>query len=275
MRRIFLGLILVIASSISYSVFNSYGWTVSIRDIGPTSLYLLGVYDQNPLEKELAPLHLNKTQHIIIILVDGLGYYQLKKANEVGFSTPFINNLAANGIFIKAHTVYPPVTITAHTALFQFDHSTIFEKVSENGMKAIVIFGPKIEEELPLSGAKVIIPKDYDGDGTAGDNDVSITSQKVLKNDGPNLLFIHLSVDSTAHRFGPYSEKSFKDIKKTDAYIGMILRELKKLDLYKDAIVIVTADHGLHKASSGGAHGTILPDDMTIPIIFCSISKLT
>jgi arylsulfatase A-like enzyme len=81
---------------------------------------------------------------------------------------------------------------------------------------------------------------------------------------GFNLMLVHFpDGDLAGHDEGWMSRKQLKAYAKDDESFGSILESLKEYGLYESTIIIVTSDHGGHDT----AHGTDLPEDMTIPWI--------
>ena len=66
----------------------------------------------------------------------------------------------------------------------------------------------------------------------------------------PHLISLYFSnVDQTGHRFGPDSSEVEKKILELDRDLGYLFRELKKIDL--DINTIVLSDHGMQRVGKG------------------------
>lgn len=81
---------------------------------------------------------------------------------------------------------------------------------------------------------------------------------------GFDLMFVHFpSGDLEGHDSGWMSRSQLGAYTNDDQSLGFILESLKKRDMYKDTLIIVTSDHGGHDST----HGLDVPEDMTIPWI--------
>ena len=74
-----------------------------------------------------------------------------------------------------------------------------------------------------------------------------------INHKSPHLLFIQFDgVDAVGHGKGYGSTEHLDEITKIDAYIGSIYNKLEDLEILKDTLFIVTADHG---GTLKGTHG--------------------
>ncbi|MFQ6051728.1 MAG: alkaline phosphatase family protein [Candidatus Hydrothermarchaeota archaeon] len=199
-------------------------------------------------------------KRVILIVVDGMGWYTLENGLRVK-ELPTFRYLIKNGIYVKARSVYPSDTKHGHRAIFYGkSEKTIFQILKEKGLKSASISNEKLYEKAFPYGAEIIEVKDLDMDGFVGDDDDIVLTVKKLK-DGYSLMFIHLSVDYTSHKYGPYSYQAINDLEDADSQIKEIVRK------YPGSILIITADHGMHETLSGGEHGSMHEKDISVPII--------
>jgi predicted AlkP superfamily pyrophosphatase or phosphodiesterase len=107
----------------------------------------------------------------------------------------------------------------------------------------------------------MVVVDDTNGDGST-DDEVTERAIAAYEN-GIRLLYMHLvDTDRTLHAYGPYSGKSHDSAARADALIGRMVSRFRK-----GTMLIVVADHGGHDVEGGrGDHGSLLPQDMLIPL---------
>jgi predicted AlkP superfamily pyrophosphatase or phosphodiesterase len=223
--------------------------------------------------------------NVVILMVDGLRPDALKLAK-----TPVLEGLIKRGSStMKAQTVTPSLTLPAFASMLTglpveqhgvnwneyeaprgfIKAPTVFEIASFNGSKWGAIF---IQKEKLLHLAKpdrrVLL-------SLCSINESSCTAKKVATdvittyknaNDSrkPSLFLIHLAeTDMAGHADGWMSKPYLKAVEDVDRAIGAVIKGFKDLELYEKTTFIITSDHGGH----GTTHGTMMPEDMTIPWI--------
>ncbi len=222
--------------------------------ISPTIQSILNVSEEST---KISRYH---GKRVILVVVDGMGWYTLENCLNVK-ELPTFRYLIENGKYVKARTVYPSDTKHGHEAIFYGNSGkTIFQILKEKGLKSASVSNEKLYEKAFPYGAEIIDVKDLDGDGLEGDDDDVVLTIKKLKNNY-SLIFVHLSVDWTSHKYGPYSYQAINDLEDADKQIKEIIEK------YSDSIMIVTADHGMHETLNGGEHGSMHEKDMIVPII--------
>jgi predicted AlkP superfamily pyrophosphatase or phosphodiesterase len=114
--------------------------------------------------------------------------------------------------------------------------------------------------------AGMVSVSDTNGDGSTDDEVAARALAEHMS--GRRLLYVHLSdMDRALHATGPYSAASRDAAVRTDALTGRLVSGAKP-----GTLIIVTADHGGHDIAGGqGDHGSLLPDDMLVPIFVCAI----
>lgn len=236
---------------------------------------------------------------VVVISIDGLGTHLLSTLSPA--EVPHLTKLARDGDqAIRAETIALAKTIPGHASMLsgvdtpkhQRSHNdfdpdlkklevpTIFDLAKLNGLRVAAVFGKDKLSFLFDTGAldKNIIPRawpigDWWGRIPSVVDDRAIS---VLKNDKPDLLFIHYAwVDSIGHIFKWESVPQRFAVRNVDDSLGRLIAFLDKnistLNPSGDGYaMIVTADHGGNDVSHGQGHDGILnsPEtDLVIPWI--------
>lgn len=96
------------------------------------------------------------------------------------------------------------------------------------------------------------------------ENKVAEVAAEYFTNNKPKFLFIHIDhVDGAGHKFGHGTERYFDSITKADKLIGKIVDAVEQVDLMKNTLFIISADHG----GNGTSHGGETLGEVEIPII--------
>ena len=206
---------------------------------------------------------------IIVYYVDALGYERYEKAKANGT----INNIVGLGTPLEATCVYPSVSRVNSRALVTGqpsnltkgdfgsgipDVETIFDRLQAQGKSAVWIDGVSAPVFI---GDDVIYRPDTNGNGKETDEISGEAIRQYLK--GTSLIIVHFKdTDKKGHAKGPESPEAVAALKEADNTIGCI-----NSVLCPGTVIVVWADHGMHDISSGGNHGTLLPEDMIVPLI--------
>ncbi|CAJ35303.1 alkaline phosphatase family protein [Methanocella arvoryzae] len=206
---------------------------------------------------------------IILYYVDALGYERYQKAKANGT----INNITALGDPIEATCVYPSISRVNSRALvtgkpsnltkgdFRIgipDADTILDRLQAQGKSAVWIDGVSSPVFL---GDDIVYRPDTNHNSRETDEITAEAIRQYLS--GTNMIFVHFKdTDKKAHAFGPESEQAVAALIDADSAIGCI-----NSVLCPGTVVVVYADHGVHDIRSGGNHGTLLPEDMIVPIV--------
>jgi predicted AlkP superfamily phosphohydrolase/phosphomutase len=233
---------------------------VSTLDIAPSILYAMDAGGEEGF--------LNKTGRIVLIYVDALGYDRYMDARSNGL----VNNISSLGEPIKAVCVFPSVTQANAKSMatglapnmskgdfrsYEPEGKTIVEILNEQGQYAVWVDG----QSPPVNISSTVYRLDANGDDSADDEvvDAAIWEYRT----GSKLTILHFkSTDLEMHDYGPYSPEARASLQTADSLIGILLASMDG-----NTTVIVYSDHGCHNIYNGGNHGTLLPDDMYIPII--------
>jgi hypothetical protein len=234
---------------------------VSTLDIEPSVLYALGIGGDDDL------IHTNASR-VVIFYVDALGYQRYSDARNESL----VDNISSLGETIKAIDVFPSVSIVNSKALvtgkapdlykgelksYLPDGPTMLDIAGQHGLQAVWVDG----KATPVTLSQTLHTVDLNGNGFEGDEvaDAAIARYKA----GENLTIVHFKdTDTIAHSTGPESAESKAALKRTDEMIGKIVNSLDN-----GTIVIVFSDHGGHPVENGGNHGSLLPEDMIVPIV--------
>ncbi|MGA8114198.1 MAG: alkaline phosphatase family protein [Actinocatenispora sp.] len=242
----------------------------SLADLLPSTLAALGVPGDDPLG--LADGTLAGVRSAVVLLVDGLGYHQLRTA------APVAPGLAAAlagraGVLSSLTSAFPSTTptslVTVGTGAPPGQHGVVgftvlvpgtdrtithitwdadvdprrwqpldtqFDRATAAGVAAVATGSPKFAE----SGLTVAA---YRGAGYRGAQDVPETVAAVLaalREPGRSLVYAyHPDVDRVAHLDGPDSPEWLTEAAVADELITGIAAGLPA-----DAALLVTADHG-------------------------------
>ncbi len=244
----------------------------AIIDLAPTVAGALGV--SSPAKTTGRALGAYESDHAVMIFLDGFGYRQYVARRDTGI-TPFLDSLQGPRL---AQTVYPSITRASTAAMItgttpdingvrarnqrSTDVQTIFDTVSEAGLVSAAVEGDALAFNMP--GTEVILSGDRDGNGHTDDNTYA-NALEVINGGVPDLLWVHFhGIDDVGHTFGPDAEEVLAKMSEVDAYVRNLC-----LALPSNTLVLIFSDHGMHTVGEGerlGNHGTLLAEDMFVPI---------
>jgi hypothetical protein len=234
---------------------------VSTLDVAPSVLYALDAGGREDL------IHY-KADKVVICYIDAFGYYRYLDAKDRGL----IENISSLGDPVKAICVYPSVTqpnaksmatglapnlVRGDFRSYLPYNDTIIDIVVKNGKQAMWVDG----DSPPVYVNDTILNIDWNSDGSKDDEatDAAIREYEA----GDSLVVVHFKdTDKVMHDYGPYTPEAQASVKYADSLVGKIMDNLDN-----GTILIIYADHGCHTITNGGNHGTLLPDDMYIPLI--------
>ena len=211
-------------------------------------------------------LRLSRVSHSVVILVDGLGFENLRAASAYGRflnqncqrsircefpSTTassiagFATGLRSNQHGLVGYSVYDrsnQTTINLLTGWESDAHARRFKKVSTlaEASTAVPVFSiaPKVYENsgftaLTMSGAKYVgadsIPERFEA------------AEKLIRNSVASLSYLYVpELDQIAHRHGVESNQWLHALEELDLVVNRFISKLGN-----DVGVIVTADHGV------------------------------
>jgi hypothetical protein len=247
--------------------------SAGITDIAPTAAAALGL-----APPEQATGHAWQTApaaHVLLLFLDGLGYVRYADAAAAGL-IPVLSSLGAPQVGL---TVYPPCTSVASAALLtgaapaasgvdrrgirKTEAETLFDVAAAAGLEVVAVEGDALA--FNLRNAEMTLSGDRDGNGSTDDN-VLGNALAVLEGGMPDLFYVHFhGIDDAGHDYGPRTPEEEAAIAYVDAAVGQLLDALPA-----DTLVIIFADHGMHRVEEEGRlgnHGNLIAEDMFIPIL--------
>lgn len=210
--------------------------------------------------------------HVIVISIDGARPDAIQMIDA-----PHLQSLAETGaVDWESQTIHPSVTVPAHTSLLTglnimqhgvFHNEYRDEKINlpsfitiaaENGIPSAMIVGKEKLHQLHTR-EDVFYEFATRGDGSV----VGIAIERLQA--GDQLLFVHLpNPDFFGHGHGWMTDFYLSELEITDFHVGRIIEALDELGIRETTLIVVTSDHG----GMGYGHGSLAPEDMTIPLIF-------
>ena len=244
----------------------------SITDIAPTAAFALGI---GPMSQATGkPILETQAAHVCLIFLDAFGYIPYQQAVQDGL-IPYLSSLDTP---IMALTVYPPATVPASASILtgatkevhgvdersirKTEAETLFDIATQNGLTVSAVEGDALS--FQLRNAYFILSGDRNENGSTND-EVFANALQVLEEGMPDLLWIHFhGIDDAGHTYGPGSPEENEAVQQVDAAVEEIIKQIPE-----DSLIIIFADHGMHKVEDNekkGNHGNLIPKDMLIPI---------
>jgi predicted AlkP superfamily pyrophosphatase or phosphodiesterase len=216
------------------------------------------------------------SEKVILILVDGM-----RPDGMMGCGNQFAEKLIKESTYsLKAQTVMPSVTLPCHMSLFHSVDPTrhgivtntyvpqvrpiegLFDRLDKFDKKCAFFY--TWEELRDLSRPDHLHQALCINQHYQSDTDIKITDAaiKYINDEEPDFLFLYLGETDEVggHDCGWMSEQYMKSVSK-----ALSCTEKLKNSISDDYTIILVADHGGHDRS----HGDDIPEDMTIPIVFC------
>jgi len=243
-----------------------------IVDIAPTIASALGL--PTPEKAVGTPMTAERAPHVVMIFLDGFGYRRYMEVRGQGLM-PYLDSLDVPQL---ALTVYPSVTKVASAAMVTgappvvngardrgtraTEVETIFDVVAHHGKRGVAVEGNALS--FNLRNADLILSGDRDGDGHSDDNTFA-NAMEVVGEGLPEFLWVHWhGIDDVGHTYGPHTPEEEAKMSEVDGYVGELIGTLPA-----DTLVIICADHGMHRVNEGerlGNHGTLMAEDMFFPM---------
>lgn len=208
---------------------------------------------------------LEEEDKVMVILLDGFGFYQYKWAKERG-DIPFLESLFQH----EAFGVYVPVTnagfaamITGQTPKINGVHNRSYREVKTESIFGYAVNSDKkailLEADIKILNTEIepILHLDMNKNGDI-DDEIYESAKKIAEEDY-DLVFIHFhGIDDRGHTYGLEGEEVASYLAQIDQYV----KELSEIWGYQ---MILTADHGMDFAENGGYHGNGNAMDMVVP----------
>ncbi len=236
----------------------------SVLDVAPTACEALGLAGRFD---GVSRSRVNASQ-VVVIYADAVGWYRYQWARPAMRNLSRLSPEAACCVYPSISNVNAAAMLTGavpeRSGVDRWDNRTMLTDDAiglalRNGVSAAWINGPK---PPPVAlGRGLVVAGDADGDGSPDDE---VTSRALAEyQNGTRLLYVHLvGADRALHASGPYSRRSLDAVARIDALIGQLAGQLRP-----GTLLIVVADHGGHEIAGGlGDHGSLLPQDMLVPI---------
>lgn len=211
---------------------------------------------------------------VVLILVDGL-----RPDGLLGCGNPFAEKLIAQSSHaLDATTVYPSVTLPCHMSLFHSvdpDRHGILSNTYVPQVRPIVGLFDQLDtfgkvngffynwEQLRDLARPGHLHTSMYLNMRQPDTDDRLTDACIdfVKRVQPDFTFLYLGeTDEMGHDKGWMSEAYLNTVNNAVSCIQRVYENLPE-----GYTLIVTADHGGHERS----HGSTMPEDMVIPILFC------
>ena len=212
---------------------------------------------------------------VILISIDGMRPDGLKQCGNA-----FVDELQKIASFtFDAKTVFPSITLPCHLSMFHSvppeRHGTmsndyvkpvhvvsgLFEQIKMSGKRSAMYYGWEPLREISRPGS--LIAAEYINAYSFEHSDGVLTSRALdyIKLAKPDFVFLYMvETDEKGGHDSGWMTETYLD------YINHAIKNVERVIKETDGeyTVIVTADHGGHAR----CHGTDLPEDMTIPMIF-------
>ncbi len=201
---------------------------------------------------------------VMIVSIDGLRPDVALRADM-----PQLRALMADGSFtFFAYTTPAAVTLPSHTSMLtgvtierhgitgnddiaaaneKILVPTIFDLTKKAGISSGMAAG-KTKFSIYAAGKAI----NFAWFDKATSDTVAGQAVNIIRQHQPRLMFVHFpEVDAVGHSKGWGSQLQIAAVQRTDKALGMVIDELKRLDLYDKTNIIISADHG----GSGLNHG--------------------
>lgn len=212
---------------------------------------------------------------VILISIDGMRPDGLKMCGS-----EYLDEILKNSTYtFNAKTVYPSVTLPCHLSMFHSvppeRHGTntndyvvpvrpvngLFEQLNMAGKRSAMYYGWEQLRDIGRPGS--LVASEYINAYSFEHTDAILTDRALdyIKIAKPDFVFLYMveTDEKGGHDTGWMSETYLSYVKCAIDNVKRVINETSG-----EYTIIVTADHGGHDR----IHGTDIPEDMTIPIIF-------
>ncbi|NWF64136.1 MAG: alkaline phosphatase family protein [Chloroflexi bacterium] len=211
-------------------------------------------------------------RRVLILSIDGFRPDAIPLA-----PMPFLTSLLSQSAYsLTAQTVYPSVTLVAHTSMLSGQcpakHKVDWnDYIPENGYAQVndlfdIAHAAEMQTVMYVGKEKlrqITEPQSTDIFKFINDRDLVITDDLIQNFPSDfRLMFVHFpTTDWMGHEYGWLSGEQLSVLFRADQALEMLVTELDHRGLMSETLFILTADHGGH----GTTHGSSLYEDMTIP----------
>ncbi len=237
---------------------------------------------------------------IILISIDTVNPYYLGAYGNNNSPTPTIDKIAQEGVIFNRGYTPIPATIPAHISLFSGTHPADYKIFGNTYIHENVKNLPSIAHQFKKNGyvtasftsSHLLSPYFFqegfdtssfpENDGMKKDSETTMLVNNWIKKNYQNdfFLFIHYfgvaRFEEPQCSLQPETKNDIDDIKKikyinalfcVDKEIEKIITTLKKLDVYKDATIIIVSDHGIPFNKNRYNMFQLKEENIKIPII--------
>jgi len=213
-------------------------------------------------------------RRVLILSIDGFR----PDAISLAPMPTLIDLMKRSAYSLTAQTVYPSVTLVAHTSMLSgqcpakhkvdwndyipengyAQVTDLFDITHNAGMQTVMYVGKEKLRQITEPGSTDIFQ-------FINDRDLVITDTLIQNFPADfRLMFVHFpTTDWMGHEYGWLSGEQLSVLFRADQAIANLLAELDRRGLREETLIIITADHGGHDTT----HGSSLNEDMTIPWI--------
>ncbi len=209
-----------------------------------------------------------------IFVVDGMRPDAMLEADTPNFR----RMLETGATTLAASSVTPSVTLPCHMSIFRgVDVSrhgittnlfqplarpvkSLFDVATEAGLRCGMFYNWGALRDLCDPFSLAVSMFNSNNDTLEGDQAVCEAAARAIPEEDLDLAFIYLgNTDSMGHKAGWMSDEQLRAISNADDGIAKVIEAIQGTDRGYTALVL--ADHGGHEQ----CHGTLMPEDMTIP----------
>lgn len=223
---------------------------------------------------------MKKVDRLILVVIDGL-----RPDGMIQAKTPNLDWLMERGAYsLKAQSVVPSITLPTHLSMFYgvlpevhgvvgnfYIYNAelepgIVERVHQAGYTSAAFYSWEQLRDLwrPGSIKHAHFLNIYSSNTRDFDLEIVQAAASYLKKESSEFLFVYLGMlDELAHKVGWMTPAYLEAIHSVDSVLGILLEGLDQAGLVDSTAILVQSDHGGHDH----AHGTDMPEDMTIPWI--------
>ncbi len=237
------------------------------------------------------------TGPIVLVSIDALRPDRLSPYDASAPATPAIAALAKDGLVFDRAYSHVPQTLPAHAALLTGrlpfetgvhnsvgsalgqEERTLAEMLRDRGFATgAAVSSFLLRQETGIhqgftffdddrAAAPSSLPEPLARDG----RETGRTAERWIESAGTNRLFLFLQIDEPRGLLEAAGESAGYDerVKRVDGIVGQMVTFLKGHQLYEQATVILTADHGQGLGGHGEeGHGLLVNDDtLRVPLI--------
>lgn len=204
------------------------------------------------------------TRRALLITIDGFDPSYLNFPN-----LPTIQRLCAEGaVCLNCTTTFPTLTTACLASLLtgtyptthDIPSSAFYDKATDKRVDAPRgIAVPTIAEVLKAQGHRTAAVAHFLLENRGADvylpasPNMAEPVSRLLATTNPTFIALYFSAtDDAGHRFGPNSSEMVRVVQGIDKQIGDVLTTLERRGWLREAVVVITSDHGMTALPAGG-----------------------